>query len=366
MEDHELHYLTYDPDEILSDMMVAYMEAGGDTLYAGDEKEMLLQAVLAVLMQAFAGVDNALRMATLRYAQREYLELYGENRNCPIIPAKAAHATVKIEVKATGVERTIPAGTAITEDGMILYKLIDDVSLAGYAQTLTAEVECMQAGSVGNGLISGAQMQFLVPVEGVKSVFCSVSATGGQDKEDQEAYRERIRTSGLASVTTGPAQQYEAVAKAVSSEVLDAKALNIGAGKVGIYVITKNKTGASALMETIFQALSSKNTRPATDEVSVMEAIAVPYTLNVHYACDGSSRTKTAISNAVNEYRIWQENTIGRAFNPEKLSAMLYQAGATRVLWADGSAFRGGSVEYTELGENEYCKGEITMEMIGV
>jgi len=326
---------------------------------------MLLQAVLAVLMQAFAGVDNALRMATLRYAQRDYLELYGENRNCPIIPAKAAHATVKIEVKATGVERTIPSGTVVTQDGMIFYALKSDLNLAGYAQTLTADVECTQEGSVGNGLLSGAQMQFLVPVEGVISVFCSVSAAGGQDKEDQEVYRERIRTSGLASVTTGPAQQYEAVAKAVSSEILDARALNLGADKVGNYILTKSSTGVQALLDAVYEALSAKTTRPLNDQVSVMEATAVPYTLNVCYSSDGSSGTHKAISEAVSEYKEWQENTIGRPFNPEKLSAMLYQAGATRVLWGSGSTFNGGAVEYTAIAPNEHCKGTISLAVIG-
>ena len=42
MDDTELHYVTYDPDEIMQEMMVAYLNAGGDLLYAGDEKEMLL------------------------------------------------------------------------------------------------------------------------------------------------------------------------------------------------------------------------------------------------------------------------------------------------------------------------------------
>jgi len=365
MEDNELHYLTYAPDEILSDMMVAYIEAGGDTLYAGDEKEMLLQAVLAILMRAFAGVDNALRMATLRYAVRDYLELYGENRNCPIIPAKAARAVVKIEFAATGVATVIPRGTVVTEDGRVLYGLTEDLTIGGYAQTLSVDVECTQAGSVGNGLAEGAQMQFLIPVEGVISVCCTSGATGGQDKEDQEAYRERIRTYGMTSITTGPSQQYEAMAKATSSEVVDAKALNIGAGKVGVYIIPKSGVGIDALIEAVRQALSSEDKRPTTDEVSVMEAIAVPYTLNVRYACDGSSQVKTSIADAVKEYRLWQDNTIGRPFNPEKLSAMLYQAGATRVVWAEGSEFCGGRVEYTKVKESEYCKGKIAMEMMG-
>ena len=60
----------------------------------------------------------------------------------------------------------------------------------------------------------------------------TVDATGGQAQESDDAYRERIRTYGLASTTTGPQSQYESVAKNVSSEIIDARALNLGAGEL--------------------------------------------------------------------------------------------------------------------------------------
>ena len=43
--DNEIHYLAYDPEELWKEMIVAYVEAGGDILYPGDEKEMLLRGV---------------------------------------------------------------------------------------------------------------------------------------------------------------------------------------------------------------------------------------------------------------------------------------------------------------------------------
>ena len=94
MDNTELHYLTYDPDEIWKEMLVNYVQAGGEVMYPGDEKEMLLKGVLADIVQIFAGVDNALRMMTLRYAVGEYLDILGEQRGCPRILASAATATV--------------------------------------------------------------------------------------------------------------------------------------------------------------------------------------------------------------------------------------------------------------------------------
>jgi len=364
MDDTELHYVTYDPDEIWVDMMTAYVDAGGDILYPGDEKEMLLRSVLADIVQVFAGVDNALRMQTLRYAVGDYLDVIGELRNCERIQAAAATATISITTNATGASETLEAGTAVTADGMVFYLLADDLTLSGYAQTIQATVIADRTGTVGNGLLSGTTMHMQVPHPAINSVTAASDATGGQDKEEDESYRDRIREYGLASVSTGPARQYEAAAKAVSSIIVDAKAINLSAGSVGVYLILSDSTGAAALIQSVADALNADDVRPMTDTVSVYEATDIEYTLNVEYIADNSSATNQAISDAATSYQEWQDNTIGLAFNPDRLMAALYQAGATRVLWGDGSEFNGGDVEYTTIAQNARCKGTITLTAI--
>lgn len=361
MDNTELHYVTYDPDEIWDEMMTAYVEAGGDILYPGDEKEMLLRSVLADIVQVFAGVDNGLRMQTLRYAVGEYLDILGEQRSCERIRAQAAAATVTIATNATGQSDTLEAGTAMTADGEVFYLLVEDMAITGYAQTITVEVVADRTGSVGNGLTAGAQLQMRSPHPAINSIIAATAATGGQEEEDDETYRERIRQYGLASVSTGPERQYEAAAKAVSSVIVDAKAINLAAGSVGVYLILSTSTGAAALIQQVVDALNAENVRPLTDTVSVYQATDVTYTLNVQYIADNSSSTSQAIADAVAAYQEWQDNTIGRAFNPDRLMASIYQAGATRVLWGTGSEFDGGDVEYTTIASNERCKGTITL-----
>lgn len=365
MDDKEIHYLTYDPDAVWMSMMLAYMEAGGDVLYPGDEKEIFLRGVQQIMIQAFAGIDNAMRMDTLRYAVREYLDLYGEKRNCIRIAASPAEATVEIRFRATGIGKTLAAGSAlVTGEGEILYMLKDDVLQTGYAQTVTAQILCGSAGSVGNGLVSGMQMQFLTPQDAVISVYCTKSAAGGQDEEDDETYRERIRRYGLSNTTTGPQTQYESAAMNVTSEIIDARALNLGAGVVGVYLILDGEEGAEAILESVRTALNAQDVRPLTDSVEIHMATQVPYTLNVQYAQDADSNITEAIAAAVEEYTTWQDKTIGRAFNPDRLMAMLYQAGATRVVWGEESHFNGGSVAYTEIPENAHCSGTISLAVM--
>lgn len=362
--DGEIHYLAYDPEEIWKEMNVAYIEAGGDILYPGDEKEMLLRGVQSIVTQVFAGVDAALRMDTLRYAVGEYLDIYGEKRNCIRIPSEAATCTVEIKFKASGTAKTLSAGTALTADGERLYLLADDVEQTGYEQTISAEVVCRDTGGIGNGLLAGTQMQFMVPNPAVISVYAMRDASGGQDEEDDDTYRERIRTFGLINTTTGPQAQYESAAMDVTSEILDARALNNGAGKVGVYLLLASDTGAAAILESVKTALNAQSVRPLTDTVEVYRATKISYALNVKYAQEAGSNIASAIAEAVQEYQKWQDKTIGRAFNPDKLMAMCYQAGAIRVAWGDGSHFNSESVTYTEIAENAHCQGTITMAVM--
>ena len=362
MDNTELHYVTFDPDEIWDEMMLAYVEAGGDILYPGDEKDMLLHSVLADIVQVFAGVDNALRMQTLRYATGDYLDVLGELRSCERIDATAATATVTITTNATGQTDTLAAGTAMTADGELFFLLIEDLEVSGYAQSFNVEVIADRTGSAGNGLVAGTQMQLQSTHPAISSIIVATDAVGGQEREDDETYRERIRQHGLSSVTTGPASQYEAAAKAVSSVIIDAKAVNLGAGSVGIYLILSDDTGSSALIQSVLDALNAEDVRPLTDSISVQLAEEIDYTLDVHYTSDSSSATRSAIAAAVSDYVAWQDEVIGRPFNPDRLMTAIYQAGATRVTWGEDSVFDGSSViEYTEIEPTQHCKGTITL-----
>lgn len=364
MDNTELHYLTYDPEAIWSEMIRNYIDAGGDLLYPGDEKEMLLRGVQADIVQVFAGVDNALRMATLRYAVGDYLDILGEQRGCLRIKASKARATVTITTNATGVIDVLEAGTAMTCDGEIFYLLEEDFNMSGHVQTATLPVVCDREGSVGNGLLAGSQMALQITNPAINTIFVASDAVGGNEREDDETYRDRIREHNITTLTTGPEIQYETIALGVSSQILDAHAMNNGAGKVAVYVILASSTGAAAILASVEEALSAKNVRPLTDQVSVAQAEDVEYTLNVEYICDNSSTVSAAIAQAATDYQKWQDNTIGRAFNPDRLMASIYQAGATRVIWGEDSGFDGGDVEYTEIDEDQRCKGTITLTAI--
>lgn len=363
MDRTETHYVSYDADDIWEEMMLAYYGAGGDTLYPGDEKGILLRGVQAIALAILSKVDTALRMDTLTYAVGEYLKLYGEKRNCFYIEASPATAPLRIAFRASGYARTIPAGTELTADGEVIYMLTEDVEQIGTEQTVLTTIECAEAGSIGNGLMEGTQMQFVEQNSAVLSAIVTATASGGMDAENMEVYRERIRNNGLASVTTGPTLQYESKALGASTQILDARALNDGPGKVGIYLVLVNGANKQAVFNTVLDVLSAYDTRPLTDQVSVQEAEAVPYTLNVCVWYSAYVHLSGDVQNTIKEYQDWQDNKIGRAFNPDRLMATLYQLGVDRVQFKDGSGMN-GSLNYQEITERQHCKGTIELEVV--
>lgn len=360
MDNTELHYLTYDPDKIMEEMLIAYMDEGGDVLYPGDEKSMLLNTVLAVLVQAFAGVDNALRMGTLRYAVGEYLDLIGETRMCKRVEAAAAEAVIAITDDASGTPRVLDEGLSLVDNTGKLYVLSESVILPGNGVPVEANIVCSSVGSGGNDLKTGAEMRFLTPQIGVVHAECVVSATGGMDAEEDDAYRERIRLSGAANITTGTVLQYEALAKSVSSDIIDAQAVSGGAGIVNIYLLIADGADASAIIANVRNALDGNTSRPLTDSVNVLQAVTVDYALYVNcYVPVGTDITE-AVNAAKDAYKEWQESEIACAFNPDKLMTLLYSAGCERVVIdSDRSYLGSGKAVYTEIGDGKICKGMI-------
>ncbi len=363
MDATETHYVDYDPEKVWDEMMRVYIQNGGDILWPGDEKEIFLRAVLAIATAIMAKIDNALRMDTLKYATGDYLKLYGQKRNCEYIEARAATARVEITFQATGTAKTIPAGAELTADGTMVYTLTESVAQTGSVQTIQTTVECATAGSVGNGLHAGANLHFVESQEAVTSVIVLEDAGGGMDAEDEEVYRERIHTYGLSTITTGTQQAYESAAKAVSSQIIDARALNDGAGQVGIYLILEDGASESAIKGSVAQALTPVSRRPLDDEVHVYTAAEVAYTLSVQIWKNSYTAMTEEIEIAIEEYHQWQDNTVGQPFNPDKLIMYLLLLGADRVEFAEGSGIS-GSVEYRNIPDRSRCKGTITWEVM--
>ena len=371
MNNSEVHYITYDPDAIWEAIVAEYQAQGGDTLYPGDEKEMLLRGVQAAFVQALAGVDTALRMDTLRYAVGEYLDIYGEKRNCRRTDATYAQIRVHWSQDAAG-ETIIPEGTLVTPDGVIYYALDGAIDLTG-GTSGDVTATCEDAGTDGNCVAAtGTPLNFSADVDGTGDV---VTLTGyltaaGTDAEDDDTYRERIRTYGLSAVTTGTKASYESAARSANIAIRDALCKQTYAyydtsahqwveydpdsqtvtqyatrACVGLYLAYNPDeiTEANAIQAARAE-VNDPSKKPLTDLIFVHSGTVANYQINVTIGHTGD--ISEAVAAAVEEYQAWQDYSFTGEWNAERLTALLYQAGAESLTYTDTYVTIGGTTTH--------------------
>ena len=109
-------------------------------------------------------------------------------------------------------------------------------------------------------------------------------------------------------------------------------------GHVHIYALMKDGTIAnSTIKSAISSACNQEYVRPITDVVSVEDPKTVQYDINITYFVPNNSKLplediQIAVTNAVNEYKEWQSEKLGRDINPAKLWQLLMQTGIKRTV----------------------------------
>lgn len=357
MDNTELHFVTYDPDEIYSALVSVYMENGGTALKPGMEVDCLIRGMVAAMTQAFAGVDNALRMQTLRYAVGSYLDLIGENRGCERMKAIAATGTATFTFAENIEGQSIPTGTLLTVDGSVLWRTMDDAYMgakSGGGKTALVRIECVTEGAIGNGVAARTDLQMIVPNDNVVTVKVTTATSGGRDAEDDESYRERIRMHGLASVTTGTKPQYEGIAKEIDG-VKDAQAYYVNYNtQVRVAVLAKSGYTTSTVIEDVKSVILSDSVMPLGVKADVIaaepEQAHRQMNLTVTIPADADTSARNACEEVIASYIEWQAGKIGRAFTPGMLVGGLYAAGASNVVLTEGGTAVSLSPEAAQNG----------------
>lgn len=354
-----MRYIDFNPNEIWENMTAIYYENGGDTLNPGDEKEILLKSVLAILTQEAWKRENAIKQLFIDHANDEYLDELGKNRG--ILRNKAKQATVKVEIKTINAETNIiPKGTVFRgNENNVYYQTTDDITLYSVDKVKTV-LTCTEPGAKGNGEKAG---NTILPIYQGEILYAEVleNANGGEDEETDESYRYRIKYSRYELNTMGTKIGYESNAKAIDTAIIDSNAIREDDGSVKVYLIADEKADKEAVIAKVQKALNKKEKIPLSDTVKVEEGKALNYTVKVKYKGDQS----TAITNAVKEFKNITENKLKKVFDIFILISKLYEAGATSVnIMQDGSTINGSTDIYKKhnSGDGEYWKGEVVLE----
>lgn len=348
----EINFVETDAEVIAADLISRFEEYLGTTLYAGDERRIFLQGIAYVIADQLIHINETGRGNLLKYAMGSELDALGEFYNNPRLDAMRASAEIAFTLSTVpSANITIPAGTRVTPDGKVFFATDEALIFAKGEIELTKTVPATATvGGADHNDFEIGQIDKLVDSNPYVASISNVTASsGGSDIESDDEYRERLRLSPFAFSVAGPANAYEAIAMSASGDVGDVAVYSPSAGVVEIAVVKDGgeiPTAGEKVLTDILAACSAKDVRPLTDKVQVVPATGVSIDVDVTYYIAGSDTSKkAAIESAVDEYAAWQVEKIGRDINPDKLTSLMFNAGASRVVIT--------SPVYQELAENE-------------
>lgn len=353
-------YIDFDPKIVWDRMLAIYYENGGDVLSDGDEKNILLKSVLAMLTHEAWNSELVARRQTLRYADGEYLDILGENRGVIRKEAKKARVKAKITI-IKGTMNLIQKGVVFRgNENNIYYQTMNDIAIYN-TDSANAILECTVAGADGNKEKAGNIIQ---PIYQGNVLYAELleDAKGGMEAETDENYRERIKYSMYENNKMGTKIAYETNTKAIDSSIIDANAIRMEDGSVKVYVIIDEKADKAAIIKKAQESLNKKERIPLSDNVIVEQGVQKKYNLKIKYKAKVG--TAATIISAIDEFKNQIENDLGAVFDVFMLLSLLYKAGASEVDIDTANSDIAGSKEIYkkhESGENGYWKGEIEL-----
>ena len=358
----EVTFVETDTEEIKGALVQGYEAITGRKLYPADPMRLFILWVADIIVQERALINWSARQNVPRYAEGEYLdslaELFKDVERLKPQPAKTTFR-FWLSMKQEGAQ-IIPAGTRVTVDGEITFATLEPLFIEAGELCGDAEAECItlteageSIGAAGNGFLPGQITQIVDVYPYFERVENLTESAGGSDRESDAAFYERMRESMETFSTAGPEGAYIYHAKTASSLIADVSADSPvdEPGVVDVRILLQNgKLPTEEVLKLVLDALSAEKVRPLTDLVRVSAPDTVPFNIDVTYyipnpGAASAANIERAVNEAVERYRVWQTEKMGRDINPSVFVSYMMKTGIKRVVVRQP--------EYTVVPESE-------------
>lgn len=333
----KVSFLETDPEAIRSQIITGFEQASGRTLAAGDPVRLFLLSIADVIIQQRTDIQIASQQNLLAYAQGNYLDALAELLAVKRLEESRAVTTIRFTLsQALGSVYTIPAGTEVT-NGVVTFATDEELLIPIGETSGEVTASCTTTGPAGNDYLAGQINVIVKPMTFVASAENITITTGGANAESDADFADRIRLAPNSFSVAGPEKAYIFHAKSVSSSIIDVSIDSPVPGEVDVYpLLTGGTLPTSEIRQQILDHLSDETIRPLTDYVQVLSPESVEYEIVVDYWInrEDSSRAaqiQSAVTDAVEQYRLWQQGKIGRDITPGKLMQLVFTAGASRI-----------------------------------
>lgn len=335
----EIKFIEIDAESIGNQMIKDFETALGETLYPGDERRIFLMQANPIIVGLKNEINDTAKQNLLSYARGENLDALGG----PVerLPAQKAKVTLQWTLSAAQPGPiTIPAGRRGSPDGVMYFANSVDLIIPAGQLSGTVIAEATLAGIAYNDFTPGQINKIVDPMPYVASVTNIDTSKGGSDVEDDVSYRERIWLSSDSYSTAGPEGAYIFWAKSADANIADVKPISPSPCVVDIVVLMKDgELPSQAVLDAVVAAVTPKNRRPMSDNVSAVAPTEDTYNIDLTYYISNERKTEEAAirsliedaGGAVDQYKAWQHAELGRDVNPDELRRYMLMAGAFRI-----------------------------------
>lgn len=347
----DISFVDTDTEALVNSLISSYESFTNRTLYLADPARLFILWIANIIMQERIIINESAKQNVLRYAEGEYLDSLAEMfRDTERLQAQPATTVLRFYISAVQASaQVIPIGTRATIDGEIIFETTETATIPpgelyadAAAKCITTETDPVTGnevttGAKGNGFVAGQVSQIIDLFPFYEKVENITTTDGGSDKETDEAFYERLCNSTEAFSTAGPLGAYTYWAKTASARIADIKPTNPEPGVVDIFILLENgELPDEQMLQLVLDTINADKIRPLTDLVRVSAPDISEYNIDVTYYISSQSESSTAaiqqsVDTALENFKKWQSEKMGRDINPSKLGEMLMGAGIKRV-----------------------------------
>jgi phage-related baseplate assembly protein len=195
----------------------------------------------------------------------------------------------------------IPAGIRVaTVDGAAVFQTRTATPVDSLIDEVEIEMECLAAGTAGNGYIAGKVNVILDPLAYVDTSANIGTTIGGSEEETDEALRERIRLAPASFSTAGSRGAYIYHARTAHPTIIDVAVDSPTPGLVRIFPLVEGGIDTpQQILDAVELVCSGEKVRPLTDTVQVLTPTKIDYQILVELTLLTDNPTPNAESEAL-------------------------------------------------------------------
>lgn len=346
-----IQFVDTDTETLVNGLIMSYERFTGRTLYPADPARLFIYWIADIILQEREIINNSAKQNVLRYAEGDYLDSLAEIfKDAERLQATPAKTVLRFYISAAQPSaQTIPKGTRVTIGGEITFETTESATIKpgelhadAAAVCITTEInpETGKEATIGakaNGFAPGQISQIVDVFPFYQKVENITTTDGGADRESDTAFYERLRDSMETFSTAGPFGAYVYWTKTASARIVDVKPTSPEPGVVDIRILLENgEIPDKQMIQLVLDTVTADKVRPFTDYVQVSAPDVIKYNIDVTYYIptqseSGANLIQNNVKAALEQYRKWQSEKMGRDINPSKLAEMLMNAGIKRV-----------------------------------